>query len=57
MHAIAPADLTLRPFHLLDQQWALLVAGAERPLLYLQRLAKQCRSLGVDLLHYKLLLL
>jgi flavin reductase (DIM6/NTAB) family NADH-FMN oxidoreductase RutF len=31
MHAIAPADLTLRPFHLLDKQWALLVAGSERP--------------------------
>jgi flavin reductase (DIM6/NTAB) family NADH-FMN oxidoreductase RutF len=28
---VAPADLRVRPFHLLDQEWALLVAGSERP--------------------------
>ncbi len=26
-----PADLELRPFHVLDLEWALLVAGRERP--------------------------
>lgn len=28
---IEPADLVLRPFHVLDERWALLVAGAPRP--------------------------
>jgi flavin reductase (DIM6/NTAB) family NADH-FMN oxidoreductase RutF len=28
---VPPADLRLRPFHVLDQEWALLVAGSERP--------------------------
>lgn len=31
MKRLAPSDLLLRPFHLLDQEWALLVAGARRP--------------------------
>ncbi len=31
MRRLDPADLTLRPFHLLDREWALLVAGSERP--------------------------
>jgi flavin reductase (DIM6/NTAB) family NADH-FMN oxidoreductase RutF len=31
MKRVAPADLRLRPFHLLDQEWALLVAGSRRP--------------------------
>ena len=31
MKRVAPGDLLLRPFHLLDQEWALLVAGSERP--------------------------
>jgi len=28
---IEPADLVMRPCHLLDQEWALLVAGSEKP--------------------------
>ncbi len=31
MQRIDPAELKLRPFHLLDEEWALLVAGRERP--------------------------
>ncbi len=31
MHELAPSDLSIRPFHLLDQEWALLVAGSEHP--------------------------
>ena len=31
MKKIEIAELTVRPFHLLDKEWALLVAGAERP--------------------------
>jgi flavin reductase (DIM6/NTAB) family NADH-FMN oxidoreductase RutF len=31
MRKIEPAELTLRPFHILDAQWALLVGGCERP--------------------------
>lgn len=31
MHQLAPADLELRPFQVLDRDWALLVAGHERP--------------------------
>jgi len=31
MHRIEPADLDLRPFHLLDREWALLVGGGARP--------------------------
>jgi flavin reductase (DIM6/NTAB) family NADH-FMN oxidoreductase RutF len=31
MRRIEPAELTLRPFHLLDEEWALLVGGRERP--------------------------
>ena len=31
MQPIDIAELTVRPFHLLDQEWALLVGGAERP--------------------------
>lgn len=31
MHRLNPSDLSLRPFHLLDQEWALLVAGTDRP--------------------------
>ncbi|MBI5442328.1 MAG: flavin reductase family protein [Deltaproteobacteria bacterium] len=31
MHRIHPTELTVRPFHLLDREWALLVAGRERP--------------------------
>lgn len=31
LERVAPADLALRPFHLLDREWALLVAGAEEP--------------------------
>jgi flavin reductase (DIM6/NTAB) family NADH-FMN oxidoreductase RutF len=31
MRQIDPADLTVRPFHLLDAEWALLVGGRERP--------------------------
>jgi flavin reductase (DIM6/NTAB) family NADH-FMN oxidoreductase RutF len=31
MRRISAAELTIRPFHLLDQRWALLVAGRERP--------------------------
>lgn len=31
MRRVAAAELTIRPFHLLDQRWALLVAGRERP--------------------------
>lgn len=31
MKTISPAELALRPFHLLDQEWGLLVAGQEKP--------------------------
>ena len=31
MHRVNPAELTVRPFHLLDKEWALLVGGRERP--------------------------
>ena len=31
MRRIPPAELTLRPFHILDQRWALLVAGSAKP--------------------------
>ncbi len=31
MHGLDPVDLSIRPFQLLDQEWALLVAGSERP--------------------------
>lgn len=31
MHRIDPSELTVRPFHLLDREWGLLVAGKERP--------------------------
>ena len=31
MRRCEPAELKLRPFHLLDEEWALLVAGRERP--------------------------
>jgi flavin reductase (DIM6/NTAB) family NADH-FMN oxidoreductase RutF len=31
MRRIEPAELTVRPFHILDTQWALLVGGRERP--------------------------
>lgn len=31
MKRIEPEELHLRAFHLLDQEWALLVAGTERP--------------------------
>jgi flavin reductase (DIM6/NTAB) family NADH-FMN oxidoreductase RutF len=31
VHRIDPTELTVRPFHLLDKEWALLVAGRERP--------------------------
>lgn len=31
MRRIEPADLDLRPFQLLDREWALLVGGAGRP--------------------------
>ncbi len=31
MRRIEPAELTLRPFHILDAEWALLVGGRERP--------------------------
>jgi len=31
MHKLNFTDLSIRPFHLLDQQWALLVGGSARP--------------------------
>jgi flavin reductase (DIM6/NTAB) family NADH-FMN oxidoreductase RutF len=31
MKRIEPAMLSLRPFHILDQEWALLVGGREKP--------------------------
>ncbi len=31
MTRVDPAEVILRPFHLLDKEWALLVAGTERP--------------------------
>jgi flavin reductase (DIM6/NTAB) family NADH-FMN oxidoreductase RutF len=31
LRRLDPADLVLRPFHALDVEWALLVAGRERP--------------------------
>ena len=31
MRRVAPQDLTVKPFAILDRDWALLVAGAERP--------------------------
>lgn len=31
MRRIPPSELTLRPFHILDQHWALLVAGSAKP--------------------------
>ncbi len=31
MKRVAPSDILFRPFQLLDQEWALLVAGAQRP--------------------------
>lgn len=31
MRQLEPADLAIRPFHLLDRQWALLVAGTDAP--------------------------
>jgi len=31
MRRVPAGELTLRPFHLLDQEWALLVAGTESP--------------------------
>ena len=31
MRRIPPAELSVRPFHVLDKQWALLVAGSARP--------------------------
>jgi len=31
MKRLAPSDILLRPFHLLDQEWALLVAGDQHP--------------------------
>lgn len=31
MKRVDPSDLLLRPFHLLDKEWALLVAGTARP--------------------------
>jgi flavin reductase (DIM6/NTAB) family NADH-FMN oxidoreductase RutF len=30
MRELDPQDLTLRPFHLLDKEWAILVGGADR---------------------------
>ena len=31
MTRVDPQGVILRPFHLLDKEWALLVAGTERP--------------------------
>jgi flavin reductase (DIM6/NTAB) family NADH-FMN oxidoreductase RutF len=31
VHRIDPTELSVRPFHLMDREWALLVAGRERP--------------------------
>ena len=31
MRVVKPEELTLRPFHILDKRWALLVAGAQNP--------------------------
>lgn len=31
MRRIEPVDLSLRPFHVFDKEWALLVGGRERP--------------------------
>ena len=31
MKRVAVEDLSFRPFHLLDREWALLVAGSGRP--------------------------
>ncbi len=31
MRRIEPAELTLKPFEILDREWALLVGGAEKP--------------------------
>ena len=31
LRRLIPAELMLRPFHLLDQEWALLVGGREKP--------------------------
>jgi flavin reductase (DIM6/NTAB) family NADH-FMN oxidoreductase RutF len=31
MHRIDPAELTVKPFQLLDKEWALLVGGVDRP--------------------------
>lgn len=31
MRKIEPAELTVKPFHLLDKEWALLVGGRDRP--------------------------
>lgn len=31
LRRVAPSDLVLRPFHALDREWALLVAGRDRP--------------------------
>lgn len=31
MRRIEPAELSVRPFHLLDKEWAILVGGVERP--------------------------
>jgi flavin reductase (DIM6/NTAB) family NADH-FMN oxidoreductase RutF len=31
VHRIDPTEVVVRPFHLLDREWALLVAGREKP--------------------------
>lgn len=31
MKKIDPADLKLKPFHILDREWSLLVSGSDRP--------------------------
>lgn len=31
MHEVPLSELAVRPFHLLDQEWAILVGGGERP--------------------------
>ncbi|MGE5787769.1 MAG: flavin reductase family protein [Myxococcales bacterium] len=31
MRKVEPTDLSVRPFHLLDKEWAVLVAGVQRP--------------------------
>jgi flavin reductase (DIM6/NTAB) family NADH-FMN oxidoreductase RutF len=31
MNQVSPAELSVRPFHLLDKEWAILVGGNEQP--------------------------